>query len=149
MPTKTKNLTKKQKIMLIVSALIIVASYSFIARQVLGVTIAGTLNMGGNRIINLQDPDPLQNSHAVNVNYLKTYVNGRIGGGAGFTNYIPKWNAAGNFIQSLISDNGTKLDFHKAETENFVIDNVINDATLAPVSGQIWMCADADGQCDG
>jgi len=133
---------KKELFIKIFCVLIIAASAVFVANRVWGVVnVAGILNMGGNKIIALGNPDPATNSDTANVGYVKTVV-----AGAGQQNYLPKWDSVLALTKSLISDDGTIIDFHQKESNNFVIDKVTTNP-VSPVIGQIWMCVDSGFDC--
>ncbi len=136
---------QKQKFLIIICVLAIAASGIFIASRVFGVTVAGTLDMSGNKIINLGGNTTEVKYEAAN----KDYVDSAIGKNAQ-ANYLPKWDLSVpvGFVKSLISDNGSVIDFHQKEGENFVIDNRTTDPSPL-VTGQIWICTDTDSDCDG
>ncbi|MDD5433590.1 MAG: hypothetical protein PHE77_02970, partial [Candidatus Pacebacteria bacterium] len=123
----------------IVCILVIIASAVFITSKVMGVGIGSNLDMNNNLINNLRAPET--DLDAVNLATLRTAIKG--GGESG---YLPKWVPGAvspnlDFAKSLISDNGTVLDFHQKETDNFVLDSRTTNPSPAVV-GQIWMCTD-------
>jgi len=141
-----KKLTKKQKAMLIVSALVIVASYSFIATQVMGVSFGGNINMGGFNIINIGGNDGSLGYYVANRNYVDSNLNWALSG----LNLYPKLTTY-NVGIGTNDPAGMKLKVAGGpiEAAGGLIIQKITNAPEPTTVGSIWMCVDADGKCDG
>lgn len=139
----------KNKTFLIIIILAIILSWGFFATRVLGVTIGGNLNMGNNRIISLAIP--INPGDAVNLQYVNDISYWRkLLGGSNVYLFDNNWNVG--IGTNDAGSNKLKIVGGTTEAAGGLIMQKITNAAITPeptIEGSIWMCSDADGQCDG